>query len=391
MASISRRTITWTDTEGRPRTAERFQARYRDRRGVEHTRKFKLKRDAQRWIDEQTAGLVTGQWVDPHAGKETLKAYGTRWLKRRVLADSTEASYAGTLTKHVYPTLGAMRLDAITPNDVQLLVKEWTHAAAPATVENRYVVLATLLRSAVRDRLLPETPCVDIKLPRVQSSGALVPIGTDVVRAMHTAIAPRYRALIIVAAGSGLRRGELCGLTHDRVSADFGTVRVDRQLLRRSIGDEVTFVPPKTEASVRTVPVGPVVTDAIAQHLKTFGQHESGLIFTSAIGTPLRTSTLWTAWRRAAEKVGTDATPHDLRHYFASVQLRGGTSVKALQAMLGHKSAVETLDTYGHLMGDEDTRSRQLLEAELTGLSANSADSTRTVATSVSRLPRSEA
>ena len=56
------------------------------------------------------------------------------------------------------------------------------------------------------------------------------------------------------------------------------------------------------------------------------------------------------------------ATPHDLRHYFASVQIRGGQSIKVLQALLGHKSAVETWGTYGHLMGDEDNRSRSVIE-----------------------------
>lgn len=60
-------------------------------------------------------------------------------------------------------------------------------------------------------------------------------------------------------------------------------------------------------------------------------------------------------------------TPHDLRHYFASVQIRGGQSIKVLQALLGHKSAVETWDTYGHLMGDEDIWSRALSDAELMG------------------------
>jgi len=71
------------------------------------------------------------------------------------------------------------------------------------------------------------------------------------------------------------------------------------------------------------------------------------------------------AWSIAAKKVGTDATPHDLRHYFASVQIAGGCSIKKLQQMLGHKSATETWDTYGHLMGDEDDRSRAVIETQL--------------------------
>lgn len=71
------------------------------------------------------------------------------------------------------------------------------------------------------------------------------------------------------------------------------------------------------------------------------------------------------AWNKAAKTVGTDATTHDLRHCFASVLIRAGLSIKAIQRLLGHKSAVETLDTYGHLMGDEDDRSRAAIRTEL--------------------------
>ncbi len=106
----------------------------------------------------------------------------------------------------------------------------------------------------------------------------------------------------------------------------------------------------------------------IEQHIAEFGHHKSGLLFTTDSGAFVGSSTLHGAWKRASRRVGTDATPHDLRHYFASIQIRGGQSVKVLQALLGHKSAVETWDTYGHLMGDEDTRSRAVIDAALGAL-----------------------
>jgi len=77
------------------------------------------------------------------------------------------------------------------------------------------------------------------------------------------------------------------------------------------------------------------------------------------LGNFVGTSTIHNAWAIAAKKVPTDATPHHL----ASVQIRGGRPTKVLQALLGHKSAVETWDTYGHLMGDEDIRSRAIVDA----------------------------
>lgn len=364
---INKRTIRWTAKDGQERTAERYQARYRDRAGKEHARLFKLKRDAQQWLDEQTAGIVTGKWVDPRAGKETLQAYAERWRRRQIHAETTISTVEGALRNHIYPTLGGMRLDSITPADVQTLVRRWSDEAAATTVENRYLVLAMVLRSAVTEKVIPVSPCVKITLPKPLPKSALVPISTADVLALREALPARYRALVTVGAGTGMRRGELLGLTLDRVAQEFGTIRVDRQLSRKGTGNTVVFGPPKTEAALRTIPVADVVLEAIAGHVEEFGTHESGLVFTSTIGTPLRTSTLWTAWDRAAKAARVDATPHDLRHYFASVQIAGGTSIKALQALLGHKSAMETWDTYGHLMGDEDDRSRSVIQSALGG------------------------
>jgi integrase len=362
MASIRRRTLSWTHESGTTRTAVKYQADYYDRTGKRHRRMFDLKKDAQRWLDEQTAGLVTGQWADPHAGRESVRSYGERWLARQVLAPSTEATYEIMLRNHVFPTMGEMRMNAVNRVDVQTLVKEWQLTAAPSTAQARYLLMAIMFRAAVKDRVLPTTPCVDIKLPKIPPKSSLVPISTETVLSLREAIAPRYRLFVTLAAGAGMRRGEILGLTLDRVAVDFATIRVDRQLSRASRTGKPVFAMPKTPSSTRTIPIGQVVLDEIKEHVRDFGHHESGLLLTTDVGNFVGTSTIHNAWRIAARKVGTDATPHDLRHYFASAQIRGGQSIKVLQALLGHKSAVETWDTYGHLMGDEDTRSRAIVD-----------------------------
>lgn len=365
MAQIRKRLIEWTTQAGEPKTSEKYEASFHDRVGKRHRRLFDLKKDAKRWLDEQTAGVVTGQWADPRAGRETVRAYGQRWLHRQVLAPNTASTYGTVLSNHILPTLGGMRMDAVNRADVQSLVKEWEGSSAPTTVAARYSILAILLRAAVKDRVIPATPCVDITLPKTASKAALVPVSTDTVLELRAELPARYRAFATIAAGTGMRRGEILGLTLDRIAFDFGTIRVDRQLARSSRADNPVWGPPKTESSTRTIPIADVVVEAIAEHVKEFGHHESGLLFTTDLGAFIGTSTLHNAWQRAARRVGTDATPHDLRHYFASVQIRGGLSIKVLQALLGHKSAVETWDTYGHLMGDEDDRSRAVIDNAL--------------------------
>jgi integrase len=261
--------------------------------------------------------------------------------------------------------VGGDRIDAIHRADVQSLVKEWQHSAAPSTAQARYLIMAIMFPSAVKDRVLPTTPCIDIKLPKIPPKSSLVPISTETVLALREALSPRYRVFTTLAAGAGMRRGEILGLTLDRIAFDFGTIRIYRQLSLAARTGKPFFGPPKTPSSTRTIPVGDVVLEAIKQHVGEYGTHESGLLLTTDIGNFVGTSTIHNAWRIAAKKVPTDATPHALRHYFASAQIRGGQSIKVLQALLGHKSAVETWETYGHLMGDEDTRSRAIVDALL--------------------------
>ena len=81
MASIARR----PDGTYRPR--------YRDENGKEHARHFKRKVDAQRWLDEQTAALVRGDWVDPKRGRSTFRAYVETWLPAQPLRDSSRRAY----------------------------------------------------------------------------------------------------------------------------------------------------------------------------------------------------------------------------------------------------------------------------------------------------------
>ncbi|MGY0540805.1 tyrosine-type recombinase/integrase [Nocardioides sp. YJ-D4] len=361
MATIRKHTARWTTKDGEAKTTVRWRAVYVDRAGEEHVRHFDRKTEGQDWIDEQTAGLVRGDWVNPELGKQSFKTYAEAWRARQVHAETTRTTFEIALNAHIYPKIGDWRIDSIRQADIQELVAKWSATAAPTTVHLRYGVLAIVMKAAAKERVLAGSPCEGTRLPRLDPKSALVPITTDIVKELTETIYPRYKNLVTVLAGTGMRRGEILGLTVDRVSKDFNTIRVDRQLRTT----EPTWKPPKTPSSVRTMAVPDVVLEAIEDQEKTYGVHKSGLIFTNSSGNPIGKSTLWMAWNTATKKVKTDATPHDLRHYFASMHIRAGTSIKALQALLGHKNAAETWDTYGHLIGDEDETVRAVLQAAL--------------------------
>ena len=176
---------------------------------------------------------------------------------------------------------------------------------------------------------------------------------------------PELQALVTFTAGTGMRQGEVFGLTVDRIDFLRREVRVDRQLLTR-LGRRTEFGPPKTPASVRTIPLPQVVVDALAAHLAEHPAAEHGLVFT-VDGAPITRQVFGHIWRPVARQVGLEPSTgmHALRHYYASLLIRFGESVKTVQVRLGHASAAETLDTYSHLWPDSDDRTRAAVDSVL--------------------------
>ena len=219
-------------------------------------------------------------------------------------------------------------------------------------------VLSTIFKSAVADRRLSSSPCLGTRLPKVEKRK--VPISTEQVLTLVQAMPERYQALVMLTIGTGMSQGEVFGLSVDGVDFLRRSLTVDRQLVAIS-GRLPSFGPPKTAAGVRTIPLPSVVVDALAPHLTTFPTQ--GLIFTNEAGDMLRRSNFGTMWRRVTKSVDLEGLHfHDLRHYYASLLIRHGESVKTVQARLGHANAAETRDTYSHLWPDSDDRTREAVD-----------------------------
>ncbi len=298
------------------------------------------------------------------------------WLAAQVHRDATATLYAGHLARHAYPSLGELPLGNVLTTTVQAWVKSLGQdspdgtrgALAPATVGLVYNVVATVFRAAVRDRKLAETPCVGIRLPDVEKA-RVAPLTTDQVDALAQAMPTELRALVVLAAGTGMRQGEVLGLTRDRLRllGRNPEVTVDRQLVTRP-GGTTEFGPTKTRASNRVIPLPRVVIAALNEHIARHQIGDGELLFTHQ-GRPLTRQRFGHLWRPAAKAAGlTPATGtgmHALRHYYASLLIRYGESVKTVQGRLGHKSATETLDTYGHMWADSDDRTREAVDSVL--------------------------
>jgi len=354
----------------------RWRARYRDAVGKEHSRHFRRKVDAQRWVDEVTASIVTGQYVDPNAGRILFRDYAEPWREAQVHRPSSHDHVEGMLRRHAYPFFGDRQLSSILPSEIQAWVKRLASGdpatkrvpLAPATVGVVHGIVSQIFRSAVRDRKLIANPCEGTRLPRTEKR-RVIPVTTTQVERLREGMPDELKALVVFTAGTGLRQGEVFGLTRDRLRllGRNPVVIVDRQLVQRRITGP-QFGPLKTKASYRTVPLPKVVVQALNDHIATYGIEEDGLLFTMS-GHPIGRSAFGHIFRPIAMTVGlngqTGTGMHALRHYYASLLIRYGESVKTVQARLGHASASETLDTYSHIWPDAEDRTREAIDEVL--------------------------
>ena len=342
-----------------------WRARYRDPDGRTRSKNFGRRIDAERFLTSVEHSKLSGTYVDPTAGKITLKEYAEKWRAVQVHRPTTVAQVETNLRRHVYPQLGDRPLGGIRPSELQAWVRGRTAELEPATVELVYRYVVAILRAAVADRLIARSPAVGIKLPK-RPVRRIEPLPTEVVERLIEAVPRHYRALVVLAAGTGMRQGECFGLTFDRIDFLRRQVTVDRQLILVP-GAPPKFGPPKTASSIRTIPLPQIVVDELASHLARFPVGPDGLVFTNASSSPIRRNRFSVDWRRATQSSGApDGIGfHSLRHYYASLLIRHGESVKVVQARLGHASASETLDTYSHLWPDSEDRTRSAVDGVL--------------------------
>jgi integrase len=355
----------------------KWRARYRDDNGKEHARHFERKVDAQRWLDEVTASVVTGQYVDPKAGKSTFDAWFGDWSGRQVWAPMTAVQ--ADLVRRSVP-FARVPLAELRESHLQAWVKAMQAAGyAPNTVHTRMMVVRAALKAAVRDRRLVLDPSVGVTLPRRQSREKAMEVATsEQVGALLRASVPEMRAYLGLCAFAGLRLGEASGLQVDDVDFLRRRLEVVRQV-QKARGGPPEIRAPKYESG-RTVYASDELLEILAQHVEHYLISEDGFLFTGAIRQPIPPTTVNGWWLRTAKAAGvTGLTLHSLRHYYASGLIADGCDVVTVQRALGHKSPSVTLNTYSHLWPTAEDRTRQAsgrMAAEALGLHA--ADSLRT-------------
>lgn len=346
----------------------RWQARYRDPgtghlRSAPHT--FTTKTGASRWLSVLEADTLRGVWVDPSQGDMLFAELAQRWFTTKIhLRETTKLQYHYLLKKHLLPFFGERPIGSITMLDVQtwLADRQANTNLAANSVAKAYEVLRMVMETAVEAGLILRTPCrvkgaATERLPEMQAATP------EQVAAIASEVEPRWQALILMAAYSGLRWGELAGLRQKHLDPLHKKVRVVEQLLE--VNGHLMFAPPKTAAGVRSVALPQFLVEVMVEHIAGYSRPgPEALVFVMPEGTPLRRENFRRrVWYPAVAAVGMEGFRfHDLRHTNATLAAASGAPLVALMARLGHASAAAAI-RYQHNIEGQDERVASFLES----------------------------
>lgn len=318
----------------------RYQARYWHLgKQVPADTTFATKAEARVWLATKEGELRSGRHVDPASGRELFGDFATRWVAARDLRPRTRETYMSQLT-HILAEFELAELRQITPSAVRAwhgrLAQSGLHANTVAKV---YRLFRTMMDTAVDDELLRTNP-VHIKGAAVERSIERPILEWDDVQRIAEAIHPRFRALVWLAATSGLRFGELAGLFRRHIDLDNRTVRVEHSL-GATRGEGPTLGPPKSSAAHRIVAIPSGTVIVVAAHIEEYVEPGSeAFVFTSVKGRPLLNRYFSPYWKRALDAAAMDETTrfHDLRHHAGTSAATAGASLREIMARMGHAS-----------------------------------------------------
>lgn len=352
---------------------------------------FSRKVDAERFENNIKADISRGRYVDPQAGRITVAAYVDGWFSRQQVRENSRRRMKGVIENHVKPVLGHLTMLQVRSGTIQDWVANRQRvdgngkaplAAASIRTTYRSVVFPMFKRAAI-DGVIGTNPCVDIVLPQLPDGVYDLP-SVDEIAKLADCIDEPYAPAVFVAAGCGLRTGEVFGLELEDVDFLRRVVHVRNQALMSAKG-AVRLAPLKTKTSKRTIELPTEVLERLARHVELFPprptliwdhtaarpkQREARLLWLDPKGRPMR-SMRWTeVWVKAVERAGFPPGLYSmtsLRHFFATALIYDGKNVKTVQMAMGHAKPTVTLETYlGYWPDDARDGTRTVMDAVFT-------------------------
>ncbi|MFB9950989.1 tyrosine-type recombinase/integrase [Rhizobium puerariae] len=390
----------WVTPKGEARSA--WIVDYVDAGGKRRLKTFKLKKAADAFASKTDVEVREGTHVADR-GTVTVEAASKLWIlstRAAGLERSSIEDYERTLRLHIVPFIGPLRLNALTTARLRAYEDELRTEGRSASMTKRVMTsLGTMLADAQERGLVVRNAAREMQSRRGSKSSrqekrqkGRLKVGVDIplrdeVKALLAVCEGRWRPLILTATFCGLRASELRGLRWQDVDMERREIRVHQRADRfNDIGK------PKSEAGERTVPVPPIVINALKEWKLACPRRDSGkvdgegrpinvldLVFPNGTGKVENLNNilkrgLHPLWVKAgvtieSGELDSKGKPvlhskytglHCLRHWFASWCINrreeGGLGLppKMVQERMGHSTIAMTMDTYGHLFPRDD-------------------------------------
>jgi integrase len=335
--------------------------------------------DVRKKLAQVTVDIDEGVFTEP--SRLTVGAWLDIWLTEYVenaVKPLTFYSYKTMCNNHIKASLGALKLSALTAPAIQKFYNDLHKGSedkAPIsakTIKNIHGVLHKALKQAVVLGYIKFNPASGCVLPRIVKK-EIKPLEERDIATFMTAIqGHKFETLFIVALFTGMRQGELMGLTWDCVNLKDGAILVNKQLIRDKNNSQYYLTSLKNDKS-RNITLAPFVTEVLRKHkveqskirlmLGGAWGNADNLVFTNEIGECLKHPTVYENFKRVVNNLGlNNARFHDLRHSYAVAALQSGDDMKTVQENLGHHTAAFTLDVYGHVSERMKQESAQRME-----------------------------
>ena len=325
----------------------------------------------------QAAAVTINEGTYQAPTKMTMQEWFSIWASEYLGAvkPRTVDSYKATIKNHLNPAFGAMRLQALQAHQVQtfcnMLQKD---GLSPKTIKNTVGVLHAALQQAVELGYIRFNPASSCKLPRIEKVEIKPLDDAGIAQFMQAIQGHRFENVYLTTLFTGMREGEVLGLTWDCIDFSAGTILIKHQLQRvRGEDGHYDLVSPKNGKSRRITPAETVLkilkrqkADQARNRLRAgdLWNNPLNLVFTNEIGHNLSAQTVYLDFKKVMQAIGfPDTRFHDLRHSYAVAALRSGDDLKTVQENLGHYTAAFTLDVYGHVTDQMRTESANRMEA----------------------------
>lgn len=366
--------VTWTcvvDGPPDPVTGKRKQRRL----------SASTKRELQEQVTAMLHAAKSGAYVAPTG--QLLREYLIGWLAghKSQIRETTYRSYEQLIRIHVLPKLGNVPLQKLTASALEAFYADrLASGLSPRTVQYLHRVIRTALQHAFRLGTVVRNVADMATAPRAPRAQVQT-WNSDQLRAFLGAAGDDgYAPAWLMAASTGLRRGELLGLRWEDVDLAKGRLHVRQAIVE--VGSTLRVQEPKTKSGRRVVPFGPAVSTALKAHQAKQNERRlklgtawrgnaapfDDLVFTTAVGGPIGPQNFSHRFKALTVAAGLpEVRLHDVRHAHATQLLRDGIAAKVVSERLGHASIALTLDTYSHVLPDMQDGAVLATEAALFG------------------------